>query len=641
MKVNFSLSTKLFINNIFYAIPILVLLYLMFVSYDKDIIFAGKEVMGNDIQKPTMELIHQIAKNKKYTEDMSANMKTISGMMKKYESSLLLDDSSLHDRKRDHIQYAALTKTFEDFKAGKADAYKVFKDLRDLVVHTGDTSNLILDPDLDSYYLMDFTLIAAPQIADRFYEIEAFFGELAAKPNDAMTVEEKVKASVYLAMLRESDWGRIYGDIGTAVNEDKNFYGLNEKLQGQVKTKADALEAEFKNLFGMMEEIGKGNRAKAKDARDLTLKLEDESHAFYLMTIDTLTDLLNTRNVSILSARNKSTGIGVAAIIVALFITVLTSMNFNSGTKRISSALRQLAGAVSVNAEASEKLTESSSSLSAVSSQQAAAVQQTVSSLQEINAMSDRNFEAIKISSLKSEEGKEQAMSGKNSIYKMATTIQEIAESNQQFFDEINSSNEELRVIIKIISDITDRTKVINDIVFQTRLLSFNASVEAARAGEHGKGFAVVAEEIGKLAAVSGTSAKEINDILGQATNQVEGIISKMSSRVGALTTKAKAQLESGEAITQDCVASLNTIVENVTEMSMMMNEISLAITEQGKGYAEITKSIGQIDEGVNHGLGLSEETSSHAHKLNDQVAELKKIVHTIEIEVLGVASAA
>lgn len=640
MKINFSLSTKLFINNLFYAIPILVLLYLMFVSYDKDIVFAGKEVMGNDIQKPAMELIHQIAKNKKYTDEMSSNMTLIADLMKKYEGSLLLDDSSLHDRKRDHIQYAALTKSFENFKSGKNDAYKMFKDLRDLVVHTGDTSNLILDPDLDSYYLMDFTLIAAPQMADRFYEVEGFLNDLEAKPDDAMTTEEKVKASVYLAMLKEADWGRIYGDIGTAVNEDKNFYSLNEKLQGEVKSKADTLDSEFKNLFLMLEEIGKGNKAKAKEARELTLKLEDESHVFYLMTIDTLTELLNTRDAAILSARNKSTGIGITAILIALIVTILTSMNFKNGTKRISSALRQLAGAVSVNAEASEKLTESSSSLSSVSSQQAAAVQQTVSSLQEINAMSDRNFEAIKISSLKSEQGKEQALSGKNSIHKMATTIQQIAESNQHFFSEINSSNEELRVIIKIISDINERTKVINEIVFQTRLLSFNASVEAARAGEHGKGFAVVAEEIGKLASVSGASAKEINEILGQATNQVESIISKMSSRVGDLTTKAKVQLESGEAITQDCVVSLNSIVENVTEMSMMMNEISLAITEQGKGYEEITKSIGQIDEGVHHGLDLSEETSSHAHKLNEQVGELKKIVSTIEKEVLGVSSA-
>ncbi len=57
--------------------------------------------------------------------------------------------------------------------------------------------------------------------------------------------------------------------------------------------------------------------------------------------------------------------------------------------------------------------------------------------------------------------------------------------------------------------DIGDKTKVINDIVFQTKRLSFNASVEAARAGEHGKGFAVVAEEVGNLAQMSKDKVQE------------------------------------------------------------------------------------------------------------------------------------
>ena len=62
-----------------------------------------------------------------------------------------------------------------------------------------------------------------------------------------------------------------------------------------------------------------------------------------------------------------------------------------------------------------------------------------------------------------------------------------------------NESNKEIQEIVKVIAEIGNKTKVINDIVFQTKLLSFNASVEAARAGENGKGFAVVAEEVGKL----------------------------------------------------------------------------------------------------------------------------------------------
>ncbi|MBY0414755.1 MAG: hypothetical protein K2Q18_11340 [Bdellovibrionales bacterium] len=612
----------------------------MFISYDKDLVFGQKEQVGNEIQRTTMQLLNLVVENKKYVPTMEPLMADILKQFNKFETDLLLDDTSLKDRKREHIQKVKLVKTFEDFKAAKVEPYKVLKDLRDLVVHTGDTSNLILDPDLDSYYLMDITLLAAPQIADRFYEIQTVLAEYAAKPNVAMTIEEQVKIAVLLSMLRESDWGRIYADAATAINEDKNFYGNNSKLQKDVKESGDKTDADFKNYFALLDAISKGEKNKSVEALAMTPKMIQESYNFYLLTNTTLTELLKTREDSIFGARNKATSIGVGAIFIALLVSLLTSKNFKQGSKRIAQALRQLAGAVDVNSDASNQLSESSNSLSSVSSQQAAAVQETVSSLHEINAMSEKNFESIKISSKKTEEGKEQALNGKNSIYMMATTIKEIAESNHHFFSEINSSNEELKVIIKIISDISERTKVINDIVFQTRLLSFNASVEAARAGEHGKGFAVVAEEIGKLAMVSGNSAKEINEILASATTQVENIISKTSSRVSELTIKAKGQLDSGERITKDCVTSLNEIVDNVTELSVMMSEISMAIMEQSKGYSEITKAIDQIDEGVHHGLGLSQETSEHASKLTNQVGELRRIVSTIEKEVLGVDTA-
>lgn len=66
---------------------------------------------------------------------------------------------------------------------------------------------------------------------------------------------------------------------------------------------------------------------------------------------------------------------------------------------------------------------------------------------------------------------------------------------------------------------------MINEIVFQTKLLSFNATVEAARAGENGKGFSVVAVEIGKLEQISGNAAKEISELLYNSTKPVSETI--------------------------------------------------------------------------------------------------------------------
>ena len=639
MKINLSLSSKLFINNIFYAVPILVLIYLMFGSYNKELKFSQKEILGNNIQRSTMHLLHSIIKQNQYTPDMDSLYSAMKEDYLKYGAELLLDDASLTSRKRDAIRQANLEETYNKFKIGKVESAKVIKDLRELIIHTGDTSNLILDPDLDSYYLMDVTLIVAPQISDRLYSLRSMLNRYKENLAQPMTDEEKIQTAVMLSMVRESDWGRIYASTITAINEDKNFYGVNAVLQGAVKSELEKINRDYGNLYLILEAITKGDKAKTAQAITLTNEILSRTQEFYLLTNQTLTNILKTRNSAIIESRNKAMAIASAAILLALFVSIITSRNFRKGTFKIVTALGQLVNAVSVNAEASAKLTETSTSLSSVSSQQASAVQETVSSLYEINSMSEKNTASIEESTRKTLIGKDRALHGKQAIDRMASTIKNISDTNKKFFSEIQTSNEELRAIVSIISDIGDRTKVINDIVFQTRLLSFNASVEAARAGEHGKGFAVVAEEIGKLALISGNSAKEINDILMRATNQVESIIKNMSTRVESLTTQAQEELATGEQITLECVDSLNEIVANISDLSAMMSDVSLALTEQTKGYTEITKAIGQIDEGVHHGLGLSQETESSAVRLNNQVGELKLIASTIEREVLGKAN--
>jgi hypothetical protein len=94
------------------------------------------------------------------------------------------------------------------------------------------------------------------------------------------------------------------------------------------------------------------------------------------------------------------------------------------------------------------------------------------------------------------------------------SAIMEIQETNKKLVDDVLEGNRKISEIVELVKEIGNKTKVINDIVFQTKLLSFNASVEAARAGEHGKGFAVVAEEVGNLASMSGQASKEISALL-------------------------------------------------------------------------------------------------------------------------------
>ena len=114
--------------------------------------------------------------------------------------------------------------------------------------------------------------------------------------------------------------------------------------------------------------------------------------------------------------------------------------------------------------------------------------------------MVKRNEENAEGSKIISDQGMQSSEAGRKAMTSMMEAIHEIDESNKDILKTVEDSNNNISEISNSIRQIGEKTKVINDIVFQTKLLSFNASVEAARAGEQGKGFAVVAEEVGNLA---------------------------------------------------------------------------------------------------------------------------------------------
>jgi methyl-accepting chemotaxis protein len=126
--------------------------------------------------------------------------------------------------------------------------------------------------------------------------------------------------------------------------------------------------------------------------------------------------------------------------------------------------------------------------------------------------------------------------------------------------------------VINQIQDISKKTELINDIVFQTKLLSFNASVEAARAGEQGKGFSVVAEEVGNLATMSGNAANEITSMLGASIQKVSKIVENSQNLMSSLIKKSRSKIEMGHQTSVDCSVALEEIVKNVSSLAINWN---------------------------------------------------------------------
>ncbi len=149
------------------------------------------------------------------------------------------------------------------------------------------------------------------------------------------------------------------------------------------------------------------------------------------------------------------------------------------------------------------------------------------------------------------------------SIAQSSKDADEIAKSTQDEADygskAVDKSIESMDLINKSSNEIREIVKVISEIANQTNLLAFNAAIEAARAGEHGLGFSVVADEVRKLAERSSQATKEISKLIGESVKRID----------------------QGCEISKDAAGAFKRIVDGVSRTTQSISEISLAAQEQ------------------------------------------------------------
>lgn len=413
-----------------------------------------------------------------------------------------------------------------------------------------------------------------------------------------------------------------------AINKD--FDEDNAEMNKLIEQALSIASPEGKKLFGEIQQnynkwwetslesrkfLAAGDRANAERVNNALAPLRAEGEEILSKVIQINNDRMQAtqRETDELYAyvRNILIGISIASILIASLLAFFILRSLSKAIHSVIDVLQRTALQVGA---ASQQVASSSEQLSQASTEQAASLEETAASVEEMNSMVNKNAENANASAATVSRSQEMVSKGQEVIKKMI-----------QSMEAINRSSEGMAETVAVIEQIDKETKVINEIVNKTELLSFNASVEAARAGEHGKGFAVVAEEVGNLARMSGVAAEKIATLLEESIRKVNQMVQE-----------TKHNVTTGSEVTRECGQVFDRIVEDVSKVSGMATEIASASQEQARGIAEITKAMNQLDQMTQQNAATSEECASAAEELSAQAGALKTAVGELVVTVLG-----
>lgn len=193
-----------------------------------------------------------------------------------------------------------------------------------------------------------------------------------------------------------------------------------------------------------------------------------------------------------------------------------------------------------------------------------------------------------------------------------AQTAQQVKERMEQVNRDVNNTNESMKNLLVIMNSIYEDSRKINgisrtiqDISFQTNLLSVNASVEAARAGEEGKGFSVIAGEVRELAQNCAVAAESTFELVSSTLENMEQGMTALKHAVS--------NMENSALQTQEVNAMIETISEATEEQTLAMKQISQAL-EQISNVAENNSAVSQ------ESAASSVEMEEHARQLKDAI---------------------
>ncbi|WP_049973724.1 methyl-accepting chemotaxis protein [Azospirillum sp. B4] len=638
-----SIAHTLGLTSLLFLVPVGYLLWALLAQQNIAIDFADKELVGNGYLRGLSAV--ELSVDRGLITGSAAALKDaateVEGLERRFGAGMESADLAASTAKALRI---AATGAATGNAATLASA---LKEVRALIARVGDKSNLILDPDLDSYYAMDLVLGKLPDALDRAADMA-----ITAKASHANQGDDKVAFFVALGGLKA-----VADGIDASVAS-----GYSGNADGSLKR---GLDSSYKEAaHGLDDFIAAVQKAPPPDAQ--VHALMDTLQRFNAAASAELDRLLQARIDGFRASQTRSlviTGLlFILSIGAILMVTVRRVIRPLAGLTR---AMDRLAGgdlevAVPGAARADEvgamarsmavfkenaakarilearTAQENEAKLRRQARMEAIArsfndavggqLRGVAAAATELDATSSALSHQADDTSTRSEQVATNARDATANAETVAAAVEQLAASSAEIghqvertaritsdgVAEVNRAQGLVAELEGVAGDVSTVVNFIQEIASQTNLLALNATIEAARAGEAGKGFAVVAGEVKNLAS---QTARAMEDIQAKVA-AVQDAARHASDTIGAIARTMG-----------DIDQSSSTIASAVAQQGAATGEISRNVTEAAHLTSTVAQDIVEVLQSAGSTKSASLQLHGAAAELSGQAERLRQEV--------------
>ena len=682
------IKSRLFFTLVLLAIPLFCLLALVIITQNRAIRFGEKEIIGAEYNRTVVELIQEyrnsllLIENKIINNTLSDNLST-----SQFISSILIKEKQLNELDEKYGELldtkGFLEKFFLDSEKfskhiqsqklleAKNTTIQILENLVLLNAHVGDSSNLILDPDLDSYYLMDITLIKIPILLETSIQTEKIIFQCIQERN--ISSENKIKLF------------SLYSQLETNFNQILNSYEVAYKYNSSLTAELNEQKKKtFSNLNLYKEDLKSIANPEIRETDIYKLENFPNLVPLYNQSIVELYVLTSKSQINLLEKRISSLQLEqIISFILVLIITAFTvfiqylivfsitnplgeavskfqllakgnlknrieyngndeignlSNSINYFIEYLTNLLRVISNLTRESKQIFTEISDMTNQVSSSTMSQAASTEESAAALEEISSSFVRISDSIKKESEDiSEIGNitdqiaDSVKNASTSIKTLGTIVEsssrEVKKGEQIISKTVDSMNE----IKSAADEISKIIVLITEISKQIGLLALNASIEAARAGEHGRGFSVVADEISKLSLKTEDSVKHIRSLISGTNSSIKEGIQNVGSVVGVLKviiekinlTNENAKLVDKEISSQ--TVNINFISNSHNQLENLSKQIDNSTREEQIAISQISQSMNRIStetQLISENLILLKEAGAKVVSISDSLSE-------------------